>query len=119
MFKAWKKKRILKKYLKRLPIDLANRYGAQSSYSIGQLQSTLDDKGYPIIYRGYASVIFLSNEDAAEHLGNQRLVDHLTREIAEKFFNGDAGFKVKLEKQRATGNSGHCSMGGDPSGAGD
>lgn len=114
MLEVWKKKRVLKKYLKKLPLDLANRYGSKEYYSVGQLETTLRELNYPKSYHEYAAAIFLSEEDAYKSVGNADLVKQLIEDIAELFLKGDKDFNMQLKNYRSIGNVGHCSIGVSP-----
>jgi len=111
MFSNWKKSRAIKKYLKFLPRDLAARYGLSDFYTVGQVKRTIEELKYPQTFVGYAYILFLSQDEAVNALGDSKEHETIRNEIALKFFNGDNDFQLVPLSKRAIGNVGHSSMG--------
>lgn len=86
MFKKWKKKKILKSFVLRVPVDLAKRYGIKDFYTQGQLSRTIDECNYSPQYHGYAQVIFLTKDAALEIIKDSMVYESIRHELANKFF---------------------------------
>lgn len=110
MFEEWKKRRAIRSFVTQLPKDLAARYG-RGIYTVAQVTATLEQGNYSEKYRGYAFAMCLSTEDAAELLGDTEIVEALSTEIANRFFDGDTTLTVKVSQGKTGGISGQDSIG--------
>lgn len=117
MWVGFKKKRILKKFVNKLPGCLARRYGVAEYYSLGQLQCTLDEEKYPEQYRGYAMVMFLTENNARAEIGIDSVYDDIRQELANRYYDGDIEFSTKPLTKRVIGNPAHANSAGFGGGA--
>ena len=110
MWARFKKNRILKKFINKLPSCLSRRYGIAEYYSLGQLVRTLDEEKYPQLYRGYAMVLFLTEADARAELGIDSVYEDIRRELADRYYDGDLAFSTKPLTKRFVGYSAYRSV---------
>ena len=110
MFSNWKKNKVLKSFVQRLPSDLSQRYGKKDFYTLGQLSRTLEECKYSSLYHGYAQVIFLSQDEAMEVIKEQHIYNKIRRDLAQKFFGGDMEFNAVPLTKRSVGNPASSSI---------
>ena len=118
MFDNWKKNRMIRKYLLKMPCLLQHRYGPNDFYTRGQIERTLLEEKFSSAYMEYAISIFSSPEEAINILKDIETYKLLRKEIAERYFNGDLNYKVRCNRTPNLGNEGHDSIGTSPPGGG-
>lgn len=106
-----KKRKAIKIFLEKLPTDLKSRYGVKEFYTFGQLESTLNLKGYPKVFHDYAFAPFMDEREAIDKFGSIDRIQSLKLKVALWFFEGDTNYAVKLADRRRVGNETHCSGG--------
>lgn len=107
-----RRRRALRQFVRRLPLDLIDRYGRRESYSAAQVRRTLDDCHYTKHYRGYAYVLYLSRADAIAEIGVESVCVSMRQELAAGYFDGELDFIAIPERpSRDVGN-----FGGGPGG---
>lgn len=99
MFKHFFKKRRIKKYAKKLPLELKAQYGHKKYYTKGQVDTALKRKR---LYRtdesggnAYAYVMYCSKKDYHEiqnHTGCEGDYNAMRIEIADTLFNNTSDF---------------------------
>lgn len=88
-------RKILQSYLTRLPLLLAQDYGALGPYTPPQIRRSMERHKLTIdSYFPYALAIFCDRDDIEGILGPTDY-DQLRAEVAADFFNGDVDFKVR------------------------
>ena len=103
----WLKKRTIKKLVYQLPSDLARRYGKSDYYTRRQIEVTLEELDYPKRYRGYAFIINMELEAAAEALASSETAEKMATEISEWFFNGQRDFRSRTFVRTPTTEAPH------------
>ena len=117
MFGWWSKRRALKRIARRLPRDLVERFGASDAYTASQVKEVLVDRRYDRRYWNYAFAMFLVADHAAREVGGDAQVQSMRGEIADRHFDGDAGFSLDAARTMGTGGTLH-DAGGAVSGGG-
>ncbi|GAA5442269.1 hypothetical protein Misp06_00443 [Microbulbifer sp. NBRC 101763] len=96
LFTKFRKKRVLKSYLEKLPLLLRKDYGGVGPYTVGQVTNTVERYGLNREYVAYACAIFMVKEHfvvAYQHEPGIAYED-LKQEVADKFFFGNANFST-------------------------
>lgn len=109
---TWLRKRKVKRFVFELPGDLRQRYGRLDAFTRGQIGTTLDELAYPEDYRGYAYVLFMELQDAAEVIGSAEVAELMAQELSEWFFSGSRDIRPRWENKTFTDRSGHSLHGG-------
>ncbi len=94
-FKAYLKKRAIKKILKRVPGFLRRSYGKSKTYTPGQVRTAIKSTGCNIDYACYAYAAFCTRERFDSfHMetGEDCDYDHMQQEIGDLCFNGNTNF---------------------------
>jgi len=104
MFTWFRKRRALKRIARRLPRDLARRFGVTDVYTAAQVKAVLRDGRYDQRYWNYAFAMCLLADSAAAEVGGADQVDGMRGELGDRFFHGDSGFT--LESARLDAGSG-------------
>ncbi|NQZ12727.1 MAG: hypothetical protein HRT35_36710 [Algicola sp.] len=115
------KNRAIKKYYNQLYPLLNQRYGANDTYTKGQILRTVNECGFKEKYAVYALGIFLE-KDLFEQLADEYHdvdLDAVRKELADKFFNGNTEYSFKQDKAVFVGNAGHSSIGATGGGSGE
>lgn len=107
MIQWWRKRRNLKRIARRLPLELARRFGATSHYTGDQVRTVLRERRYHAHYWNYALAMCLAAEHAAAELGGAEAVADLRTEIADRYFHGDARFSMEIARLDAGSATSH------------
>ncbi len=91
----WFRKRRIRKLVSELPVSLAKRFGKSDFYTKGQIEKTLDEKPFDQKYRGYAYVLCMELEEAAEVIGSVEVSEIMAQELSVWFFNGQRDFRSR------------------------
>lgn len=114
MFEWYRKRRALKRIVRRLPRELARRFGATDAYTADQVKTVLKEGRYDPRYWNYALVLCLLADSAAAEVGGAAQVDGMRGELGDRFFHGDSGFTVETARLDAGAGfaQGHHDIGG-------
>ena len=100
-----RKKKALKSYIHKLPKLLRKDYGASERYTTGQVRRSIDRYGLNQNYVMYAYAMFVSKNDFINELSSDRY-ELIRQEIADNYFNGDAGFTISDSGGGSSSNGG-------------
>lgn len=96
LFSTFRKKRVLRTYIKKLPALLRKDYGGVGPYTVGQVTKTVERYGLNRRYVAYACAIFVEKERFVVAYQNEPsfAYEDLKQEVADKFFLGNANFSA-------------------------
>lgn len=107
MFEWFRKRRALKRIARRLPRDLARRFGATDAYTADQVKTVLREGRYNQRYWNYALAMCLVADSAAAEVGGADQVDGMRGELGDRFFHGDSGFSLESARLDAGAGFSH------------
>ncbi|WP_435106710.1 DUF6559 family protein [Arhodomonas sp. AD133] len=120
---AFRKRRAIKSYVRRLPGLLARDYGKRGAYTPTQIERTIERHGLKAAYACYGIAMFsdrLSFDQHHQEAGEHCDYDSMRREIADEHFGGDPGFDTGDIESVSASYGGHPEEVGSASeGAGD
>jgi|GEM_PF-972832 len=91
------KRKIIKRFVRELPLILKKLYGKHNIYSEDQINAAFVKAGYKLWYLEYAYSIFMSKskfEETSLYNNGKFSYDKLRSEIASSFFNGNKKFTI-------------------------
>jgi len=92
-------------------MHLATLYGKSDFYTKGQIETALDEHRYDKKHRGYAYVLFMAQEDAAEVLGSAEVTEMMSEELSIWFFRGSRDFRPRWVASTNTTEASHLAEG--------
>lgn len=108
--------RKIKKLIFQLPGIFLSRYGSRVTYTYPQILRTIEDHKLDNKYTNYVIAIFLSKEEASNHL-DAKEIENIRTEISQRFLHGRPIESLFKNRKTKIGNNGHDSLSG--SGGGD
>ncbi len=95
MFAKFKKNRIIKSYIKQLPVLLRKDYGKAKYYKPKDIMATVVKNDLDDLYVSYAISMFSKKSTFNQYYEKARQgcnYDEIRSDIAESYFNGYTGF---------------------------
>ena len=108
------RRRAVNKYYKKLHFHLRKRYSLSESYTVGQVEKTVQECGFSQKYLPYALALFLKKSEFEELLKSKYLsfnANEIRVYIAKRFFEGNLNYEYTSQLERFVGNSGHTTLG--------
>ncbi len=101
------------KYYREMMAYLLSRYGMSNSYTVGQIEKTVEQCGFSKKYLPYALALYMEKTKFEELLESRYLEfnsNELRGYLADRFFDGNMNFEYKSGAKSSVGNSGHTSV---------
>jgi hypothetical protein len=105
MFRLIKRRKAIKSFVQRLPLELYRRFGDKRYYSFEQVNQTLENGKYDLAFSAYACALFCSKIDFESYFSALKVnctYDGHRKFVAKKYFNGiidfDAASLVRFAK---------------------
>jgi len=95
MFRLLKRRKAIKSFVFKLPLELHRRCGEKRYYSFGEVNRLLDDEKYDRAFSAYAYALFCSRKDFDAYFSALRVnctYDGLRKFVARKYFKGIIDF---------------------------
>src|SRR5262245_22852430 len=123
MLRLIKRRRVIKKFVWHLPLELQARFGEKSNYSIEQIDRAVDGQKRDKAFIAYAHALFCSRKDFDDHYSPLKVkctYDDLREFVAKRFFRGARDFNasslLRFAKQSTewdpNPDGGHADWGG-------
>ena len=96
MFIFLKRRKAIKSFAYKLPLELRRRFGDKTFYSIEQVERTLENGKYDKTFSAYAYALLCSRKDFDSYFGDLKLkstYDSLRKLVAKKYFKGIVDFE--------------------------
>lgn len=94
MLGRFRKNRVLKSYINKLPGFLKKDYGSSKQYTVGQIRSSIERYGLNNTYAIYAYIMFAHKDDIMAQVDANVDYSALRSEVADKYFHGNENFSM-------------------------
>ena len=105
MFRFFKRRKAIKNFVCKLPLELHRRFGDKRFYLLEQVERILENGKYDRAFSAYAIALLCSRNDFDGYFGELKLkcsYDSLRKFVAKKYINGiidfDASSLVRFAK---------------------
>ncbi len=105
LLRLLKRRKAIKSFVYKLPLELHRRFGNKQFYSLEQVERALENGKYDKAFSAYAYALLCSRKDFDSHFGELKLkctYDSLRMFVSKKYFDGifdfDGGAVVRFAK---------------------
>jgi len=106
MLRFFKRRKAIESFVHRLPLDIDQRFGGKTYYSIEEVDSALEREKYDKAFSAYAYALLCSRGTFDSHFSQLNVnctYDGLRRFVSRRFFRGiidfDAAAVVRFAKE--------------------